>query len=168
MLWQALIIVTVIGIGLPASAWWFTRRMASAKAPYSRTRMDAFGAPMDAVDAWFTDHTALPAVRRWNVRQAVFGGRVAEEQSLRPIAHQLATALLAGQVKSDVEGWSGWALAAAGGAEVIFAIAACLVVGHVVPWLVSSGAYGVVALAAGLVRPKLLRHRLERAVRLNT
>jgi hypothetical protein len=167
-MWPGLIVVTVIGIGLPGLAWWLTRRMASGKPPYSRSRMDAFGAPMDAVDAWLEDHSALPALRRWNVRQAVFGGRVADEQSLRPVAQQLAAALLAGQVNSDIGGWSGWALAVAGGSEVIFAIAACLVAGRVIPSLVSVAVYGAVALTAGLIRPRLLRSRLERAVRLNT
>jgi hypothetical protein len=95
-MWQGLAIVTVIGVGLPVSVWWLTRRMAAAKPPYSGRRMDAFGAPMDAIDAWLADHTELPALRRWNVRQAVLGGRAAREESLRPVAHELASELLAG------------------------------------------------------------------------
>jgi hypothetical protein len=166
-MWPGLAIVTVIGVGLPLLAWWLTRRMETAKPPYSRRRMDAFGAPMDAIDAWLADHTQLPALRRWNVRQAVLGGRAANEESLRPVAHDLASELLAGRVKSDIGGWSGWALAAAGGSEVIFALAACLIAGHVVPWLVGPAIYGLLALIAGLIRPKLLRHRLEQAMRLN-
>jgi len=166
-MWQGLAIVTVIGVGLPVSVWWLTRRMAAAKPPYSGRRMDAFGAPMDAIDAWLADHSELPALRRWNVRQAVLGGRAANEESLRPVAHELASELLAGQVTSDIGGWSGWALAAAGGSEVIFALAVYLAVGHVVPWLVSPAIYGALALTAGLIRPKLLRHRLEQAMRLN-
>jgi len=166
-MWQGLVIVTVIGVGLPVSVWWLTRRMAAAKPPYSGRRMDACGAPMDAIDAWLADHTELPALRRWNVRQAVLGGRAAKEESLRPVAHELASELLAGQVKSDIGGWSGWALAAAGGSEMIFALAVYLVMGHVVPWLVSPAIYGALALTAGLIRPKLLRHRLEQAMRLN-
>jgi hypothetical protein len=166
-MWQGLAIVTVIGVGLPVSVWWLTRRMAAAKPPYSGRRMDAFGAPMDAIDAWLADHTELPALRRWNVRKAVLGGRAAKEESLRPVAHELASELLAGQVKSDIGGWSGWALAAAGGSEMIFALAVYLVVGHVVPWLVSPAIYGALALTAGLIRPKLMRHRLEQAMRLN-
>lgn len=168
IMWVGLIVVTVIGTVLPGAAWWLTRRMASGRPPYSRTRMDAFGAPMDAVEAWLADHTALPALRRWSIRQAVFGGRVADEQSLRPVAQQLAVALLAGEINSDIQGWSGWALAVVGGSEVIFAVVACLVAGRVVPWLVAPAAYGAVALTAGLIRPRLLRSRLERAVRLNT
>jgi hypothetical protein len=166
-MWKGLAIVTVIGVGLPVSIWWLTRRVAAAKPPYSGRRMDAFGAPMDAIDAWLADHTELPALRRWNVRQAVLGGRAAKEESLRPVAHELASELLAGQVKSDIGGWSGWALAAAGGSEMIFALAVYLVVGHVVPWLVSPAIYGALALTAGLIRPRLLRHRLEQAMRLN-
>lgn len=167
LVWQGLAIVTVIGVGLPVSVWWLTRRMAAAKPPYSRRRMDAFGAPMDPIDAWLADHTELPAMRRWGVRQAVLGGRAVNEESLRPVASELASGILAGQVKSDIGGWSGWALAAAGGSEVIFVVAVYLAVGHVVPWLASPAIYGVLALTAGLIRPKLLRHRLEQAVRLN-
>jgi hypothetical protein len=70
-------------------------------------------------------------------------------------------------VKSDVGGRSGWALAAAGGSAVIFALAVSLVAEHVVPWLVSPAIYGFLALTAGLVRPKLARHRLKQAMALN-
>src|ERR1022692_1629369 len=90
-MWPGLAIVTVIGVGLPLLAWWLTRRMETAKPPYSRRRMDAFGAPMDVIDAWLADHAQLPALRRWNVRQAVLGGRAANEESLRPVAHDLAS-----------------------------------------------------------------------------
>jgi hypothetical protein len=51
---------------------------------------------------------------------------------------------------------------------MIFALAVYLVVGHIVPWLVAPAIYGTLALTAGLIRPKLLRHRLEQAMRLNT
>src|ERR1039457_3792241 len=97
--------------------------MEPAKRPYSRRRTDAFGAPMDAIDAWLADHTQIPALRRWNVRQAVLGRRAAKEQSLRPVAHDLASELLAGRVKSDIGGWSGWGLAAAGGPGGVFCLA---------------------------------------------
>ncbi len=165
--WLGLVIVAVIGVGLPVSAWWLTRRMAAAKPPYSGRRMDAFGAPMDAIDVWLADHTDLPALRRWSVRQAVLGGRAANDESLRPVAGELASELLAGRVRSDIGGWSGWALAAAGGSAVIFAFAVRLVVGHVVPWLLPAAIFGALPLTAGLIRPKLLRHRLEQAMRLN-
>ena len=52
-----LVIIAVLGIVLPGSAWWLASRHASAGPPYSRARRDAFGAFMDPVDAWFTDHT---------------------------------------------------------------------------------------------------------------
>jgi hypothetical protein len=167
-MWLGLVVVTMVGMGLPGLAWWLTRRMASGQRPYSRARLDAFGVPMDAVDAWLADHTALPELRRWSVRQAAFGGRAADDLSLRPVIQQLAAALLAGDLNSDVGGWSGWALAAAGGAELIVAAVACLVAGHVVSWLIEPAVFGAAALTAGLIRPRLLRSRLERAVRLNT
>jgi hypothetical protein len=75
--------------------------------------------------------------------------------------------LLEGQVKSAISGWPRWALVAAGGSEVIFALAVCLVAGHIVPWIVSPVSYGVLALTAGLIYPKLQRRRLTQAMQLN-
>jgi hypothetical protein len=85
-MWYGLALVTMIGVGLPVCAWWLTGRMARAKAPYSRRRIDAFGAPLDAIDVWFADHTDLPALRRWKVRTAVLSGKAVNEESLRPVA----------------------------------------------------------------------------------
>ena len=166
--WRIWTIVGLYGVGLPVAAWWFMQRMASAKPPYSRRRMDAFGAPVDAVDAWLIDQYHLPAVRRWSVRRAVFGGKEVPEESLRPVARELASEILAGRVASGYEYRSGWALAGAAGSAVIFALAVFVITGHVRPWLVSPAIVGLLTVVAGLAGPKLVHHRLERAKRLNT
>jgi hypothetical protein len=167
MLWPVVVIITTMGVALPVSLWWLTRRMASAKPPYARARMDAFGVPMDPVDTWFADHGALPALPRLSVRTAVFGGQGVDDESLRPVAHRLAAELLTGRLRSQVSGWPWRALAAVGAIELIVATVLCMTTGHVQPWLASPGLYGVFALSLGLLRPRLLRRRLERSLRLN-
>ena len=167
MFWLVLAIVTVMGVVLPASLWWLASRQASARPPYSRARRDAFGARMDPVDAWFADHAGLPALKRLSVRTAVFRGEAVGDESLRPVARRLAAELLSGELASQVGGWSWLVLAAVGAVELIGFAAVCLVSGHVPPEAVSPGFNGVLALSVGLLRPRLLRHRLERSMRLN-
>jgi hypothetical protein len=36
MLWSVVLIIAMMGVALPVSGWWLTRRMASAKPPYAR------------------------------------------------------------------------------------------------------------------------------------
>ena len=168
MLWAVLLIVTLLGVALPALLWWLTSRMTSARPPYARRRRDTFGFPMDAVDAWFADHAELPALRRLSVRSAVFDGRAVDDESLRPVAHRLAADLLAGRIRSEVSGWASRVLVGAGAAEMIITGVLCLLSGHVLPWLVSPASYGVLLITLGLVRPRLLRRRLERSLQLNT
>ena len=161
------LIIAVLGVALPGALWWLMTRMASARPPYARTRMDAFGVPMDPVDTWFADHAELPALRRLHVRTAVFGGRAVDEESLRPVARRLAAELLAGGIKSEAVGRTARALPVAAAVELVVAAVLCLVSGHVLPWLVVPGLYGVLTLILGLLRPRLLRRRLERAQQLN-
>jgi LDH2 family malate/lactate/ureidoglycolate dehydrogenase len=103
-MWLLWAIVAASGAGLPAVAWWLTRRVAAAK-PRS---------------------LALP------------DGCLRDSDG-RPAPHESAAELLAGRVTSDIGGWPGYALAAAGASEVICALTTSLVSGHVVPWLVSPG-----------------------------
>jgi hypothetical protein len=102
-----------------------------------------------------------------SVRTAVFGGQGVDDESLRPVAHRLAAELLTGRLRSQVSGWPWRALAAVGAIELIVATVLCMTTGHVQPWLASPGLYGVFALSLGLLRPRLLRRRLERSLRLN-
>lgn len=167
MVMVAVLLIIAVLVVLPALLWWLMNRMASARPPYARTRMDAFGVPMDPVDTWFADPAELPALRRRDVRTAVFGGRAVGEESLRPAARRLAADLLAGRIRSGVGGRTAHAPPAAAAVELIVAAVLCLVSGHVLPWLVAPGLYGVLTLILGLLRPRLLRRRLERALQLN-
>ena len=168
MLWPAVVIITVVGVALPTSAWWLSRRMASAKRPYAHARMDAFGFPMDPIDTWFADHAELPALRRLSVRTAVFGGRAVDDESLRPVAQRLAAELLSGSLRSQVSGRSWRALAVFGAVELVLAAVLCVTTGHLQPWLASPGMYGVFTLSAGVFWPRFQRRRLEQSLRLNT
>ena len=168
MLWPILVIIAVLGVVLPAAAWWLASRQASARPPYSRARRDAFGSLMDPVDAWFADHTELSSLQRLSVRTAVFRGQAVDDGSLRPVARQLAAELHSGGLTSQVGGWS-WLVLAAGGAVELVAFAAIwLISGHLQARFASLVVFGVFALSMGLLRPRLLRHRLARALRFNT
>ena len=162
-----LLIIVVMGVVVPGALWWLTNRMMSARPPYARTRMDQFGVPMDPVDTWFADHAELPALRRLNVRTAVFSGRAVDEESLRPVAHRLAAELLAGRIRSEADGRAVRALSVAAIVELIVAAVLCLLSGQVLPWLVVPGLYGVLMLILAPLRPRLVRRRLERALQLN-
>jgi hypothetical protein len=167
MLWPTLLIIAVLGVVLPAAVWWLASRQASARPPYSRARRDAFGALMDPVDAWLADHAELPSLLRLKVRTAVFRGKAVDDESLRPVARGLAAELLSGELTSQVGGWSWLALASVGAVEVLGFAALWLVSGHPQARFASLVVFGVSGLSMGLLRPRLLRHRLERAVRLN-
>ena len=167
MLWPILVIIAVLGVVLPGSAWWLASRQASARPPYSRARRDAFGALMDPVDAWFADHTTLPSLQRLSVRTAVFRGQAVDDSSLRPVARRLAAELLSGGLTSQVSGWPWLVMAAVGAVELIVFAVLWLVSGHAQARFANLVVFGVFALSMGLLRPRLLRHRLERAMRLN-
>ncbi len=161
--WRIWTIVGLYGVGLPVAAWWFMQRMASAKPPYSRRRMDAFGAPVDAVDAWLIDQYHLPAVRRWSVRRAVFGGSKpspsSPASSPSPAMHAYSPAAITLPEREHRQLPTHTQTAR----PLTFVIT-----GHVGPWLVSPAIVGLLTVVAGLAGPKLVHHRLERAKRLNT
>ena len=90
-----------------------------------------------------------------------------EEESLRPLARRLAPELLTARIRSEAGGRTARAVPVAGAVELIVAAVLCLVSGHVLPWLVVPGRYGVLMLIVGLLQPRLLRRRLERARQLN-
>jgi hypothetical protein len=168
MLWPVLVIIAVLGIVLPAAVWWLASRLASARPPYSRARRDAFGCLMDPVDAWFADHTELPSLQRHSVRTAVFRGQAVDDESLRPVARHLAGELLSGGLTSQVGGWSWLVLAAVGAVELMAFAANWLISGQPQSRFASLVVFGVLALSMGLLRPRLLRRRVARALRLNT
>ena len=122
---------------------------------------------MDPVDAWFADHAGLPALKRLSVRTAVFRGEAVGDESLRPLARRLAAELLSGGLTSQVGGWSWLVLAAVGAIELVAFAALWLVSGHAPAWFASLVVFGVFALSYGAPSARLLRHRLERAMRLN-
>jgi hypothetical protein len=51
--------------------------------------------------------------------------------------------------------------------ELILTAVLGLITGHALPWLVTPGVYGLLGISLGLLRPRLLRRRVERSLRLN-
>lgn len=51
--------------------------------------------------------------------------------------------------------------------ELILTAVLGLITGHALPWLVTPGVYGLLGISLGLLRPRLLRRRVEHSLRLN-
>lgn len=103
MAW-ALVLVVVIGVGLPVAAWSITRLLP----PPSPARRPGRG--YDGIDRWLADRYRLAWRDRSRVRTAVFQGRQVEEPHLAPAAHGLAAQVLAGRFRalrwSRMLGWA--------------------------------------------------------------
>jgi hypothetical protein len=110
MVW-ALVVVAVIGIGLPVGAWAVVRRLPPPR-PVSR-----FGVGYGQADKWLLNRYQLPPRDRWRVREAVLQGRQVGDPDLEPAAHGLASDLLARRPWTvrllAVESWAMPLLAAA-------------------------------------------------------
>lgn len=89
MVWALLLLVAVIGAGLPVSAWAVTRRLPPPR-PGNR-----LGVGYDSVDKWLLNRYQLPPHDRWQVREAVFRGDQVNDPRLTRAAHELAADLLA-------------------------------------------------------------------------
>ena len=85
MAW-ALVLVVVIGVGLPMAAWSITRRRPSARQAVNRR-----GAGYDSIDRWLLDQYQLPPHERWRVREAVFAGRQVNDATLARAARLVLT-----------------------------------------------------------------------------
>ena len=66
------------------------RRQASAS---------GLGPPADAVDSWLIEKYRLPALQRWQVRDAVVYGHQVADPVLRRAAHDLAECALRGELR---------------------------------------------------------------------
>ena len=93
MAW-ALAVILVIGVGLPVGAWRLGRHLESRRQPIGE-----LGPPADQVDKWLIEQHRLPAVQRWQVRDAVLHGRALRDPALRHAAHDLAAGALRGELK---------------------------------------------------------------------
>ncbi len=94
MVW-ALVIIVVIGAGLPFAAWRLGRQAEMGRQP----SVHGLGPPADAVDKWLIDEHRLPAPQRWQVRDAVLYGRTVRDPALRHAAHELAACVLRGELR---------------------------------------------------------------------
>jgi hypothetical protein len=85
----ALVVVVVIGVGLPVGAWAVTRKLPPPR-PGNR-----LGVGYDSIDKWLLNRYQLPPHDRWRVREAVLGGHKVSDPRLAGAAHGLAADVLA-------------------------------------------------------------------------
>lgn len=101
MAW-ALAAIVILGVGVPISAWSYTRLRPPP--PVSR-----LGTAYDPIDKWLLQRHSLPPLDRERVRTAVLQGNQVDDPALAPAAHDLAATVLAGGFKvlrlSPVLGW---------------------------------------------------------------
>lgn len=116
MAWAVAVIV-VIGIGVPAAAWLISRRLGTRR----QVSAGGLGPPADAVDSWLIEKYQLPALQRWQVRDAVLSGRELADPVLRRAAHDLAGCTLRGELRLGRGLRIGGVVLAAEGAAVIAA-----------------------------------------------
>jgi hypothetical protein len=158
MAW-AWLVVLALAIGLPAALWLLSRKLKPSR--------DAFGGPVpkfDRVGRWLYDRHQLSDLDRWRVRQAVMKGRELQEPPLRQAAHNLAGALLSGQVGSFTRAnqwiWLGVNL----GLITTVAIVALVTRKYE---MLGSLVFAVILLPLALRAFKRTRERVEHAYRLN-
>jgi hypothetical protein len=161
MVWAVAVIV-VLGAGVPLAAWRLDRRLRSRRQPAA-----GLGPPADAVDKWLIDNHRLPAVQRWQVREAVLYGRAVRNPALRPTACDLAAAALGGQVKIG----RGTRIAGV----VLLAEGVVLIALGIVVFAVPGSLAGVVAVLLGAwnltlagIALRTIRRGPKRALQLNT
>lgn len=151
--------VVIIAVGLPAAAWWFTRKLKPPRQP-----LGGPGPRFDRVDRWLYDRYQLGVMDRWQVRDAVLSGRELHEHPLREAAYNLAAEMLAGRV-----GWlyrrAGWIRIGAGLLVVVTATVIAVIRNDYV--IVVIALAGVPQLILGGLYEKHVRERVEQAHRLN-
>ena len=94
MAW-ALGIIGVIGIGVPVAAWLIARRLGMRR----QASISGLGPPADAVDNWLIEKYRLPALQRWQVRDAILYRHEMADPALRSAAHDLAECVLRGDLR---------------------------------------------------------------------
>jgi len=124
------------------------------------------GPPTDSVDRWLNERHPLPAVRRWQVRQAVLYGRMVKDTALKEAAHDLAGSALSGEVKlgSSVRVWGWIALIEA---AALVAIGVLIFVDLASPAGVVPVLLGVWNVVKGVIVLRAVRQGPERAYVLN-
>jgi hypothetical protein len=155
------VVVAVIAIGLPLAACRLSRNLKPPAQP-----IGGLGPPTDSVDRWLIERHPLPAVQRWQVRQAVLYGRMVKDPALKEAAHDLAGSALSGEVKLGssvrVLGWIALVEAAALVAIGVFIFVDLASPAGIVPVLL-----GVWNAVKGVIVLRAIRQGPERAYVLN-
>ena len=163
MVWA--LVLVVIGVGLPVTAWAVTRKL-----PPPRPG-DRLGAGFDRVDRWLLNRYHLPPHDRWRVREAVSRGDRVNDPGLARAAHELAADLLANRFL-PVRFWRlfSWLMllasaAFAGGGLVMLTTPSKGVMEGVVG-LIDSALFGLAG-TFGRRNSRHVRHNLTKALQLN-
>jgi hypothetical protein len=159
MAW-VLAIIGIIGIGLPVVAWRVARP--GLRQPISASGL---GPPADAVDAWLIERYQLPALKRWQVRNAVLSGREMSDPVLRGATHDLAERTLQGELTLG-RGLriGGVAMVTEGAVGIVLAIVLAAMIGGagvvaaVIPFL-----FGILWIVRGSAVLRRVGHGPERA-----
>jgi hypothetical protein len=163
MAW-AVAVIGVIGIGVPAAAWLIARHVGRRQ-----VAAGGLGPSAGAVDAWLIETYHLPALQRWQVRDAVVHGREIADPVLRHAAHDLAGCALRGELRPGrglrVGGVVMMTEGAAGivvGIVLAAAVGGVAVVAAVIPVL-----FGVRWMLKGAAALRVVQQGPERARQLN-
>lgn len=92
MAW-ALATIVILGVGVPVTAWSYTR----LRSPPPVTPL---GTGYDQIDKWLLERHRLPPLDRERVRRAVDRGRQVDNPALASAAHDLAAQILAGKFRA--------------------------------------------------------------------
>lgn len=152
-------VVAIVAVGLPATAWWFSRNLKPPRQP-----LGGPGPRFDRVDRWLYDRYQLGVVDRWRVREAVLSGRECDEHPLREAAHSLAAEMIAGRVGGFYRR-AGW-IRIGSGLLIVTTVVAVAVIRHRYA-IIPVALVGLPQLALGGYYQKVVRERVERAHRLN-
>jgi hypothetical protein len=110
----AVVVIVVLGLGMPAVGWWLTRRPPPLATPDSR---------LGEIDRWLVDQFQLSWHDRSQVRAAVLTGRPVSDPALEAAARGLAAQVTADRFRTlRLERRLAWANLMVGPAYAAFAI----------------------------------------------
>jgi hypothetical protein len=115
----AVAFVVVLGVGVPAAGWWFTRKPRP---------LDTTDRGYDEIDRWLADRFGLGWRDRSRVREAVLAGRAVSGPALEAAVRGLAAQVVAGRFRMlRVARKLGWLHLAVGPAYAVFGVVVLIV-----------------------------------------
>jgi hypothetical protein len=158
-----MVFVVVLGVGVPAAGWWFTRRPRP---------LDTTDRGYGEIDRWLADQFGLGWRDRSRVREAVLAGRAVSDPALESAVRGLAAQVAADRFRMlRVARKVGWLQLAVGPAYAAFAIV-LLIVTHKdgervvgVFAVVNGGLLSLTGVYYTFQNPKRIRRNAEQILR---